>query len=61
MTVTGTVSAPSAPATSMVVTELTGAERDAIWQRYLEFEVFQGYTEKSGGRVFPIFRFSRIG
>ena len=56
--VSGAAGAETVPVT---VTELSGAERDAIWQRYLEFEVFQGYTEKSGGRVFPIFRFSRIG
>lgn len=41
------------------ITELTGAERDAIWDHYLEIPGFQGYSEKSGGRVFPIFRFAR--
>lgn len=44
----------------VAVSELAGAERDAIWERYLEFPVFQSYTEKSGGREFPIFRFTRL-
>jgi len=43
----------------VTITELAGDERDAIWQRYLEFPVFQSYTEASEGRVFPIFRFAR--
>lgn len=43
----------------VTVTELTGAQREAIWQRYLEFRAFHDYTEKSGGREFPIFRFAR--
>ncbi|WP_158685296.1 nitroreductase family deazaflavin-dependent oxidoreductase [Microbacterium halophytorum] len=43
----------------VTVTELTGAERDAIWARYLEIPPFPSYEEKSGGRVFPIFRFAR--
>lgn len=48
-----------AEAVPVTVTELTGAARDEIWARYLEIPPFPSYEAKSGGRVFPIFRFAR--
>lgn len=42
------------------IEELTGAERDRVWQRFLEVSPgFADYEAKAQGRVFPIFRFTR--
>lgn len=42
------------------VTELDGAERDAVWDRFKEFSSgFADYEKTAEGRVFPIFRLAR--
>jgi deazaflavin-dependent oxidoreductase (nitroreductase family) len=39
------------------VEELTGDERDAMWERFKAFSSgFAGYEKTAEGRVFPIFR-----
>jgi deazaflavin-dependent oxidoreductase (nitroreductase family) len=39
------------------VEELTGAERDAMWERFKEFSSgFAAYEKTAEGRAFPIFR-----
>lgn len=39
------------------VEELTGAERDAMWERFKSMSSgFAGYEKTAEGRVFPIFR-----
>lgn len=39
------------------VEELTGAERDAMWERFKEFSSgFAEYEKTAEGRAFPIFR-----
>lgn len=39
------------------VEELTGAERDAMWERFTSMSSgFAGYEKTAEGRVFPIFR-----
>jgi deazaflavin-dependent oxidoreductase (nitroreductase family) len=56
---TVTVEAPGDPIVTAPVTvaELEGAERDKLWERFKGvLPSFAGYEEKSGGRVFPIFR-----
>lgn len=41
------------------VSELTGDERDAMWERFKEMSSgFAGYEKTAEGRVFPIFRLS---
>lgn len=43
------------------VRELEGADRDRLWQRFLEASpAFERYLETAEGRVFPIFRLDRV-
>ncbi|QCR20517.1 nitroreductase/quinone reductase family protein [Agrococcus sp. SGAir0287] len=45
----------------VAVTELTGAERDRMWEAFTQVgEGFRGYEAKAQGRVFPIFRLTPL-
>lgn len=53
------IEVPGEPVTTVraKVEELTGAERDAMWERFKAFSSgFAEYEKTAEGRVFPIFR-----
>ncbi|MFD2796573.1 nitroreductase/quinone reductase family protein [Promicromonospora vindobonensis] len=53
------IEVPGEPVTTVQtkVEELTGDERDAMWERFKELSSgFAGYEKTAEGRVFPIFR-----
>jgi deazaflavin-dependent oxidoreductase (nitroreductase family) len=55
------IEVPGEPVTTVPakVEELTGEERDAMWERFKAFSSgFAGYEKTAEGRVFPIFRLS---
>ncbi|MFD1719264.1 nitroreductase/quinone reductase family protein [Georgenia deserti] len=54
-----TIEVPGDPVETVPVsvTEVTGPERDAMWERFKQFSSgFAEYEEKAQGRIIPIFR-----